>query len=77
MAHVAARYIAPPLEVHGSAQIIELLALGSVREASAAAAELADVAAHLRATLRRRGVAEGGTPDEATAPARGVMPRRS
>jgi Cof subfamily protein (haloacid dehalogenase superfamily) len=48
---LAARYVAPPLAETGSAQIIERLALAGRPEAAAHAAELADIAAHLRAAL--------------------------
>lgn len=47
----SARYVAEPLAESGAAQIIERLALAGPREAAAAAAALADVATHLRATL--------------------------
>lgn len=47
----AARYVAPPVGESGAADVIERLALSSPREAAAAAAAMADVAAHLRAML--------------------------
>ncbi len=45
----AARYVAPPLEEEGAGDIIARLALAGPSEARAAAAELADLAATLRA----------------------------
>lgn len=47
----AARFVAPPIEESGAAQVIERLALATPRDAAAAAAEMADIAAHLRAML--------------------------
>jgi Cof subfamily protein (haloacid dehalogenase superfamily) len=45
----AARYVAPPLEEEGAGDVIARLALARPAEARAAAAELADLAATLRA----------------------------
>lgn len=44
-----ARYLAPPIEVDGAAQVIEELALGGPRHAAAAAEGYAEAAAHARA----------------------------
>jgi Cof subfamily protein (haloacid dehalogenase superfamily) len=50
----AARYVAPPLEEEGAAQLIEQLALARPREAAAAAKGFEERATRIREELRRR-----------------------
>jgi hypothetical protein len=70
----AARYVAPPLDEEGAAQLIEQLALAGHREAAAAARALEARATGIREELeRRRRAATAASPAGApTASARPV-----
>jgi hypothetical protein len=65
---LAARYIAPPVEEDGTAQLIEQLILAAPDEAAGNAARLAAEAAAIRATLERSPAATWGMPDRRVGP---------
>ena len=71
----AARYIAPPLEVEGAAQLIEELALAGAREAAAAARSYEERAAALREELARRRATAAVAPAGIAARDRLAVPR--
>ena len=68
----AARYVAPPVTEEGAAQLIELLALASPREAAANARALEERAAEIRNGLGRQRPAAGPGPLPAVARAPGA-----